>query len=568
MKKLLSYLIPYKYGVILSLIIKIIGTVMELVIPFILAYIINTVIKLESVSDILIWCSLMIISSLICIIFNIWANRISSKTSMLAIKDIRSDLFNKIENLSLSQIDNVTIQSLVTRCTQDTYNFHQMIGMFQRMGIRAPILIIGGIIFSIFLDPIITLILAILLPLILLTILLLSKRGIPLFNKLQEANDEMVNIIRENITGIKVIKAFNKEEYEKNRFDKINKNVSLKDRKAQLSLSGINPIINLLLDLGLVFVILVGAYRINLGLVESGSIIAFLTYFAIISNAIVALTRLFTITSKATASATRIVDVLNLDEDLIKTDDNLKSDAFIEFRNVSFGYKDKLILENISFKINKGESLGIIGETGSGKSTIINLLMRFYDVNEGSIFVDGKNIKSYDKEELTNYFGVVFQNDFIFRNTIDENIKLGRNIDINDIKKATNYSIIDEFIEDKEEKYNYMLSAQGANLSGGQKQRILVSRALASNPKILILDDSSSALDYKTDQLLRNNIKKLNTTSIIIAQRVSSLKDCNQIIIMENGKITGIGNHDSLLKENETYKAIKASQMGGDFDAI
>jgi len=492
----------------------------------------------------------------------------AARVSRNATENIRHDLFAKISYLSSSQVDNLSVPSLISRMTTDTYNIHHMLGMMQRMGVRAPILLIGGIIVTSTLDIYLTLVLVAVLPFIAILVYIVTKRSIPLYKKQQQSVDKLVRKVRENIVGIRVIKALSKTDYEKEHFKDINYEVVRREKRAGMTTAIINPSMSLFLNLGLVCIILVGAFRVNAGLTEVGKIIAFLTYFTIILNAMLAVTRIFIIYSKASASANRISEVLDIEEDLaLENIEAVKSDYNIEFNNVSFSYNNvENNLTDISFKLKRGESLGIIGSTGAGKTTIINLLMRFYDVTHGEILIDGKNIKSIDKSILSKKFGVVFQNDTIFEDTISENITLGRIIDEENIKCATKYAQAQEFIENIEGDYNSKLAIRGANLSGGQKQRVLISRALAGSPEILILDDSSSALDYKTDALLRKNINEnfKDTTTIIIAQRVSSVMNLDHIIVLEDGEVIGYGIHDDLMKNCDIYKEISQSQMGGE----
>ena len=481
-------------------------------------------------------------------------------------ENLRNDLFMKVESLDSSQIDEITMPSLISRLSNDTYNVHQMVGMIQRLGVRAPILLIGGIIVTFTLDKVLTLVLLLTLPFIIFFTILISKLGIPLFKKVQESIDIMVKVIRENISGIRVIKALSKMDYEQKRFQKINKQVMDYELSSGYTMAFLNPLINIFLNIGLVMVVVVGAIRIKDGTTEVGKVIAFTTYFTIISNAMLSITRIFIILSRSIASLVRIEYVLDLPSKLKQEDKEEKhNDSLIEFDDVSFSYnKKEMNLEHISFQIKANETLGIIGSTGSGKTTIINLLMRFYDVDKGAIYIKGKNVKAYKKEDLIELFGTVFQNDTIFSNTIKENITFGRNIKENELNKAIKSSLSENIIYKNKEGLDTLLTPKGTNLSGGQKQRLFIARALANNPEILVLDDSSSALDYKTDSQLRNNIKEnYKTTMIIIAQRISSIKDCNQIIVLDEGKIESIGAHNDLLLKSTIYQEIYRSQMGG-----
>ena len=572
MKKILGYLKPYIGRMSLGVTIKFIGTIMDLFIPWILAHIIDNIIPTQNIKLIFIWGGLMIICSILGVTLNIVANRMAARVSRNTTERIRYDLFEKISYLSSAQVDNFGIPSLISRMTTDTYNIHHMLGMMQRIGIRAPILIIGGIFVTLTLDVYLTLVLVAILPLISILVYYVTKKSIPLYKEQQLSVDRLIRKVRENIVGIRIIKALSKTDYEKEQFKEVNFDVVKKEKRAGMTTAVINPAMSLLLNVGLVCIIVVGAYRVNLGLTEVGKIIAFLTYFTIILNAMMAVTRIFVALSKASASANRIKEVLETEEDLIKQDiETIKSEYHIEFNNVSFSYNGvENNLSDINFKLKRGESLGIIGSTGSGKTTIINLLMRFYDVKTGEILIDGQNIKSIEKSTLNEKFGIVFQNDTIFEDTILENITLGRKIDLEQVKKASVYAQASDFIENIEGNYGAKLDIRGAILSGGQKQRILISRALAGRPEILILDDSSSALDYKTDANLRKEINDNfnKTTTIVVAQRISSIMSSDHILVLEDGEIIGYGNHDELMNTCEVYKEISQSQMGGESESL
>ena len=568
MKGILKYIKPYILQMVLGLIIKFTGTIMDLCLPWILAYMIDDIIPQNNVNLIFIYGVIMVICSIIAVTNNIIANRMASRVARDVTREIRHDLFVKISYFSNTQIDKYTIPSLISRMTSDTYNIQRLIGVMQRLGVRAPILLIGGVIVTLTLEPVLSLVLIATLPFVGIMVYYVSKKGVPYYSEFQMYVDKLVRIVRENIIGIRVIKALSKTEYEKSRFEKIIKDTSDKEKKASIVMGISSPMMNFILNLGLSIVIIVGAFRVNSGTTEPGKIVAFLTYFTIILNAMLSITRMFVLYSKGSASAMRISEVLEEDEDIvIKNEDYIESKYHIEFNNVSFSYnKDVNAISNINFKLKRGETLGIIGATGSGKSTIIKLLMKFYEVDEGKIRINGYGINGVDKNELHKKFGVAFQNDMIFENTIYENIKFGRDLRKEDIFRAAEYAQAKEFIENLREKYNEHLTSKGSNLSGGQKQRVLISRALAKKPEILILDDSSSALDYKTDSLLRKAINDnfKDTTTIIVAQRISSIKNADKIIVLEEGKIIGYGNHDELIKDCYVYKEISDSHMGGD----
>lgn len=568
MKKVLFYYLKPYYGqMTFGFFIKFIGTIMDLCLPWILAYMIDTVIPMKEKPHIYVWGFLMIICSILALSFNIIANRMASKVARDTTEVIRHDLFAKISYLSNAQTDGFTKPSLISRLTTDTYNVHQMIGRIQRLGVRAPILVIGGILVTLTLDPVLTLVLISVMPLIVFITVSISKKSIPMYTELQKAVDQFVRLIREDIAGIRVIKALSKTDYEKRKYDTINQEVVQKEKKAGITMAIVNPSMNLLLNFGLVLVVIVGAYRVNAGASEVGKILAFLTYFTIILNAMMNISKMFIIISKAVASADRIMEVINAPEDMLieVCEKFYQQPAYIAFDHVTFSYnKVEPNLSDISFELKKGETLGIIGATGSGKSTLAQLLLRFYDTDKGAIYIEGKNIRSIPFETLRKKFGVVFQNDSIFEDSITENIRLGRELSHEDIKEAVSYAKAKEFVEEEGRGYENQINIRGANLSGGQKQRILIARALAARPDILILDDSSSALDYKTDASLRKELREhfQNTTTIIIAQRISSIMQADHIMVLDEGRMIGYGTHEELMKTCDIYREIGKSQMG------
>lgn len=564
-----QYIQPYYGRMSIGFVIKFLGTIMDLCIPYILAFIIDSVIPLKSKSLVITWGSLMILCSIFALLFNVWANRMASKVARNVTESIRHDLFSKVMYLSNSKSDEFTKPSLISRLTSDTYYVHQSIGMMQRLGIRAPILLIGGIMVTITLDAALACVLLAVMPILTIIIVLVSKKSIPLFSQLQEATDRFVRMVREDIGGIRVIKALSKTQYEKDKFDTINLEVVEREKKAGLVMASMNPAMNILLNVGLVLVILTGAYQVNRGASEVGKILAFMTYFAIILNALMMVSRLFTSFSKAIASSRRIEEVLLSEAgmDIEKTEKWVGAEEdYLVFDHVSFSYYGKESnLSDISFSLKKGETLGIIGATGAGKSTLAKLLLRLYDVSQGAIYINGTNIKSIQAEELHKKFGIVFQNDSLFEDSIIENVRLGRDLTEEQIWEALTYAKAREFVEDKSGGADEKLNIKGANLSGGQQQRILIARALAAHPEILVLDDSSSALDYKTDANLRKQINEhfQETTTIIIAQRISSILHADKILVLEDGMCLGYGTHQELMEGCSEYQEIAQSQMGG-----
>lgn len=550
---------------------------MDLFIPWILAYVIDSVIPVGSLRLIFAWGGVMLVCSILAVSFNIIANRIASRVASDATQIIRHDLFAKTMYLSARQTDAFTKPSLISRLTTDTYNVNQMIGRVQRLGVRAPILLVGGVLFTMSLDPVLSSVLLLVMPVLAVVMVVVSRKGMPLYRKLQSSVDSFVCLVREDIAGIRVIKALSKMDYEKEKFDRINKMVVTCERNAEKTMAVLNPSMNMLLNLGLVGVIIVGAFRVNAGTSEVGKILAFMTYFTIILNAMMSISRMFVIINKAVASAARIDQVLSCEDDLAllgdKTEpeaentDTVEADAEKEivFDHVSFSYnKKEPNLKDISFTVRKGEMLGIIGSTGSGKTTLASLLMRLMDVDEGRVLIGGRDVRSFEKEELRSRFGVVFQNDTIFEDTIYENVRMGRQLGREEIVQALSYAQAEEFTQEKERSEGGMLDIRGANLSGGQKQRVLIARALAARPEILILDDSSSALDYRTDAMLRRQLKEnfSGTTTILIAQRISSVMHADHILVLEDGEMIGYGTHEELLMGCAVYREISRSQTG------
>ncbi len=573
MKFILKYLKPYFKTMSLGLFIKMFGTVIELALPGILGYILDSVLSTESnidIKTIIFWGGAMIGCALLALVCNVIANRMASGVARDAAQEIRHDLFARTLTLSAKQTDYFTIPSLEARLTSDTYNVHHFIGMIQRIGVRAPMLLLGGISITLIIDASLSLIMIATLPLIFCIAYFISVKGVPLYKRVQQSVDNMVRVVREDAQGIRVIKALSRVKHEHKRYDTVNRTLVKSEKTATLTMGVVNPIMNLLMNLGITFVVLLGAYRVDGGKSLPGNIVSFTQYFTMISTSMMVLTRIFVMFTKSIASARRIEEVVNAEKDLsVKSKDEYPDKhnvGYIIFDNVSFTYNGKKDnLKNINFTLNKGETLGIIGSTGSGKTTLICLLMRMYDVTAGSVSIGGEDVRTIDESRLHTMFGVALQNDFLYADTIKENIKFGRDIDDEQIKNAAKIAQADDFITAFSDGYDHLLSQKGTNISGGQKQRILISRAIARNPEILILDDSSSALDYKTDAALRKAISEnlSETTSVIVAQRVSSVKNADLIIVLENGEIIGIGKHEFLMENCGIYREISDSQMGG-----
>ncbi|MBQ9264024.1 MAG: ABC transporter ATP-binding protein [Clostridia bacterium] len=587
MKFIWKYAGKYKLFILGVMGIKLAGTLLELMIPYVMEHVLDRVVPAaETFWPVLAWGAVMIGLTVCARLLNVTANRLSVRVSRNSTYAIRRDLFHTGLNLSGRQIDAVGLPSLISRMTSDTYNVQNFVRMVQTMGIRAPIMLLGGIAITLTMDTGLASILCVMAPLMIALVVYVSMKGIPLYDQVQRSMDDIVRIMRENITGIRVVKALSKEPYEMRRYARANGDIAKRDIKAGIIMALPGPLVTLFLNVGLTLVVFIGARRVNSGATQPGVILAFLTYFNMILMGVMGLNRVFMMLSKANASANRIAEVVETQEDLTPIDVSLAAEpnqkGKLVFDHVSFSYLDgteaeedadgtrfahstrQKCLSDISFCVPKGGSLGIIGATGSGKTSIVNLLMRFYDPQEGHVFVDGKDVRTYDKDTLHRKFGVVFQNDVIFADTIRENVTFGRDVDDVMLRQAAADAMARGFVEEYEDAYDHKAVIHGANFSGGQKQRLLIARALAAKPEILILDDSSSALDYRTDAALRKAIREHHgsATTVVIAQRVSSIMALDDIIVLQEGRVIGHGTHQELMRTCKTYQDIYHTQIG------
>ena len=582
MRLIIRYLNRYRASVIWVIVIKFIGTMTELMLPYILEHLIDEVVPLGRLTPVFLWGALMAAMAAITCLLNVVANRRAVYNAHNMAYDVRQELFTKTVNLSGAQFDAFGLPSLTSRMTSDSYNVQNCVRSMQTLCIRAPILLLGGVIVALSMDWQLALILLFMLPILVAVCMGISRYGIPLFHRVQERLDDVMRIMRENITGIRVVKALTKESYERRRFGAANDAMADSDIRAGTAMAIPGPTMQLLLNTGLTLVVIIGAYRVNGGGIKSGVILAFLTYFNMILMGVMGVNRIFVMLSKASASAGRIDEVLQAGEDQqTLSPEQTKApggDEFIRFEHVSFHYGEtasdvrehfagserEKALTDISFAIRKGESLGIIGATGCGKTTILNLLMRFYDPQEGAVYVGGRDVRTYEKDELHRMFGVAFQSDMVFNDTLRRNIDFGRELDAQAVESAVEDAMAAEFINDLPDGLEHTADIKGANLSGGQKQRLLIARALAGDPEILSLDDSSSALDYKTDAAVRRAIaeRHAGTTTVMVAQRVSSVQGMTNILVLDDGRCIGYGSHAELLETCPTYQAIYQAQMG------
>ena len=575
-KVILHYLRPYYARMALGFVIKFFGTIMDLFLPWILAYIIDSVIPTGNIRMIYLYGVAMILCAVGAFVMNVVANRMASAVSRDTTRTIRHDLFARIVHLSAAQTDAATKPSLISRLTTDTYNINNMLGRVQRLGVRAPILTVGGIIVTLTLDPVLTLILIATLPFIVFITIHVSKASIPMYHKVQEASDRMVRLVREDAAGIRVIKALSKTDAERKRFDAVSREVIGSEKKASGMMARVGPSTSLILNSAQVAVIVAGAARVAMGQCEVGRILAFMTYFTIILNAVVNISRMFVVFSRAAASADRVMAIIDMPKDMntlpaavlaAVSDSEEGPVPAIEFDHVTFRYaaSGEDALSDVHFTLMPGQTLGILGQTGSGKSTLIRLLMRFYDASEGSVRLFGQDVRTMDNKTLRAHFGAAFQSDTLFEDTIAGNIRLGRPLTDEQVMQAARDAQAYTFVTNDKEGFESQLNIRGNNLSGGQKQRVMIARALCGKPDILVLDDSSSALDYRTDAALRKALLEHyeGVTKVMVAQRISSIAHADLILVLSGGQVIARGTHEELLDTCDLYRELYDSQMGG-----
>lgn len=507
----------------------------------------------------------MVIISIISMIGGFLAMYYSSKAAYGFGANLRKDLIEKIQEFSFSNINKFGTASLITRITNDVEILVQLVQMCLRMVIRTPVMLIGGIIMMITMSPKVALIFLVLIPILIIVMTIILKKGFPLFKKVQTKIDNVNEVIRENLIGARVVKSFVRQDYENQRFNNANSelmDITIKSFNVMILLM---PVIMLIMNLSIAAVLWIGAS----GTIEVGAISASITYMTMTLMSLMMLSMIFMNFSRAKASTDRISEILNEKPDVTNKENCVTKEIVagaVEFDVDEFAFKDsegEAILTNIKCKINSGEMVAIIGSTGTGKSTMVNLIPRFYDVTKGSVKIDGIDTRDYDITTLRNGIGMVLQENRLFAGTIAENIRWGKeDATLEEIKHACKVAQIDEYIENLPDKYDSRVEERGANFSGGQKQRLAIARALVKKPKILILDDSVSALDSTTELKLRNALKEefKDTTIFMIVQKISSCKEVDRVLVIDDGTIVGNGTHIKLIENNEIYKEISESQ--------
>lgn len=565
--KLRKYLGKYKTPTILGPIFKFFEAITDLVTPILVALILDKGIPNGDKMYIISVSCFVIAINLIGFVFAIACQKCSALAAFGVGRDMRKDIYTKITTLSASETDKYTTMSLTNRTVHDVGQVQTAIGMTIRQVSRAPFLLIGSTVMAMIINFKLSLIFLVVIPVILAIFFFVTKKTAPLFAKIKTNLDNVSNVTRENLSGNRVVRAFNKQQYETERFEKANKAFTDVNVKVGTYSSILQPLLMLVINMAVVVVVYMGAIQVNAGGLSQGQIISFINYLIQISASLIAIARLIIIYVRTGSSTKRIAELFAL-EPSVKNHQNPKcmenSVPHIQFKNVSFSYNGiKDALKDFSIDIQPGETIGVIGGTGSGKSTLVNLLPRFYNVTKGEILIDGKNINSYDIKELRKFVSIVPQNPTLFSGTIESNLKFRNpNATNEELTKALIASQSYSFVCEKPNGIKSIVERGGRNFSGGQRQRLTIARAIVGNPKILILDDSSSALDFQTDFELRKALKLTlkDTTKIYVSQRTNSIKQADKIIVLDAGNVVGIGTHENLLETCDVYKEIYSSQ--------
>ncbi|WP_066304814.1 ABC transporter ATP-binding protein [Bacillus sp. FJAT-29814] len=572
MGKLIKFLKPYQGQVYFVLILVLLQSLSELYLPTLMSDIVDKGVVTGDTGYIWKVGGFMLLVAAGGMVCSIAASFLSAKAASGFGKLLRSKLFAHVENFSLHEFDQLGTASLITRTTNDITQIQQVLIMMLRMMAMAPMMCIGGIIMAYSKDAKLTLVLAVSLPVLVFAIVIIARKGLPLFKSMQVKLDKVNRVLRENLTGIRVIRSFNRVGYEKTRFDAANWDLTDTAIKVNKLMAAMMPIMMIVLNLTTVAIVWFGGIRISNGHMEVGDMMAFIQYAMQIMFSFIMLSMMFVMIPRAQVSATRINEVFATTADIVDPDKPKAGNGnrgHVVFENVSFSYPgaEMPAISNISFKMNPGETTAIIGGTGSGKSTLINLIPRFYDVGSGRVLVDGIDVREMTQADLRQKIGFVPQQAVLFTGTIAENIRYGKE-DATDeeIRHAAEIAQASEFIAGMPDEYETKIAQGGTNVSGGQKQRLSIARSLVRKPEIYIFDDSFSALDFKTDAKLRAALKDetADATVVIVAQRVSTIIDADQIIVLDNGVIAGIGSHPELLNTCSIYREIVMSQLSED----
>lgn len=576
-KKLAKYVKEYKKSAILTPIFVILEVIMEVIIPLLMAKIIDVGIQNGDVKYILEVGGLLIISAILSLTFGMLSGRFAAKASAGYAKNLRKEMYHKVQNYSFENIDKFSTSSLVTRMTTDVTNVQMAFQMIIRILVRGPIMMIFALLMVISISAKLSLIFFVAIPVLGIILFYIARKAHPNFERVFKKYDKLNRVVQENVSAIRVVKAYVREDHEEEKFKEVNGEVYSNFKKAEKIIAFNGPVMQFTIYACILLIAWIGSQLIVGGEMGTGQLSSIITYAWQILASLMMLSFVFVMIIMAQSSAERILEVIEEEPTLKNKEKTVKKvkDGSIKFENVSFRYSDEqdennYALENINLDIKEGETIGIIGGTGSSKSTLVQLIPRLYDVTKGSVKVGGIDVRDYDIETLREEVAMVLQKNVLFSGTIAENLRWGKkDADQEELEEACKLAQADGFIKEFPSKYDTVLDQGGTNVSGGQKQRICIARAILKKPKILILDDSTSAVDTKTDALIRKAFKEEipNTTKIIIAQRISSIEDADKIIVLNEGKIDGIGTSEELLKTNEIYKDVYESQMkGGDED--
>lgn len=569
MSKIIRYLKPYWHMVLGVVIFTLINVFAQLYIPNLLGDIVDVGVLKGDIDYIISTGTKMLGVAFIGSIAMIIASYLSSKTAMGFGRDLRSDVFTKVEYMNMPEFNKVGTSSLITRTTNDINQLQQVMAMVLRMMVRAPIMLIGGIIMAVSKNLKLSQVFLISAPILVISLMTVGKKAMPYFKEMQERVDYLNQVLREELTGVRVIRAFNKDEYEKKRLQKASKELSETMLVVMRQMSKMRPLLGLILNFTIIGVLVLGSKLISTESLVIGDLIAFIQYVMQIMFSLVIVSMMIVMLPRAAVSANRVKEILDIEYTINDKDKPVrlsKLKGHLIFDDVSFKYlgAEEPVLCDISFEIEPGKTTAIIGGTGSGKSTLINLIPRFYDVSRGKILLDGKNIKDISQKELRNRIGFVSQNPNIFSGTIRDNITMGnRQASDEEIKEALEISQSIDFINELDDGIESYVSQGGKNFSGGQKQRLSIARTIIKNPDIYIFDDSFSALDFRTDRKLREALgeKTKNATKIVVAQRINTITDADKIILIDEGRIVGEGRHEELIKNNKIYREIAMSQL-------
>lgn len=569
-----KYMKRYKKQFFIALTFLILETMGDLIQPTIMSKIIDKGVKQGDMDYVIRLGGLMLLMTGLGACFAVTRNIVSSKVSQNFGADLREDLYIKIQGFSFDSVDEFQDASLITRLTNDVNQVQNFSHGLMRIFVKAPVIGIGATIMAFLLNPKMAIILLAIVPIVGVVIYFNLKISYPIFTKIQTSLDKVNGVLREYLAGIRVVKAFNRYTYERSRFKNVNEDLKDITLKGMRTVAIFSPMVALIVNIGIVFVLWFGGYAVNGGAMEVGKIMAFINYMTQVLFSLTIMTRLLNMFIRSKASSERIAEVFAEESTILTSGSPMSfksAKGKLEFRNVYFRYKvsSKYILEDINFTVNPGEILAIIGSTGSGKTSLINLIPRFYDVNKGQIKIDEVDIVNLDPNQLRERIAIVPQKALLFTGSISDNIKWGKSqASIEEVELVSKISQAHDFITSFTDGYNTYLEQGGLNLSGGQKQRISIARALIKKPSILILDDSTSAVDLITEKKIKKGLKEYlkHTTTILIAQRITSVMDADKILVMDRGKIVGMGNHIELIKSNEVYQDIYNSQIGKGVD--